>query len=60
MSQMLRDSDVSALDDVKDKLKDEFVITANVENFEMPSILLAAAGTSNLEDKESTAVISIS
>lgn len=52
MSQMLRDSDVSALDDVKDKLKDEFVITANVENFEMPSIILAAAGTSNLEDKE--------
>ena len=52
MSQMLKDSDVSALDDIKDKLKDEFVITANVENFEMPSIILAAAGTSNLEDKE--------
>lgn len=52
MSQMLQDSQISALDEIKDKLKDEFVITAEVENFEMPSIILAATASSNLEDQE--------
>lgn len=52
MSQMLQDSQISALDEIKDKLKDEFVITAEVENFEMPSIILAAAAPSHLEDQE--------
>lgn len=43
-SEMLNDSDIDALDDIKDKLKDEFIISANVENLEMPSIFMAISG----------------
>ncbi len=41
-SQMLAESDIDALEDIKDSLKDEFVIKANVTDFEMPSIIMAS------------------
>ncbi len=41
-SQMLAETDIDALEEIKDSLKDEFVIKANVTDFEMPSIIMAA------------------
>ncbi|MBC8546890.1 hypothetical protein H8711_08075 [Clostridiaceae bacterium NSJ-31] len=36
------------LGDLKDKLKDEFVVTAQAENFHLPSIMMAVANDSEL------------
>ena len=48
-SQMLAESDIDTLNDISDKLKDEFVIKANVTDFEMPSILMAASSMTDVD-----------
>lgn len=55
-SQILNECDFDELDDVKDQLKDEFVIQADVTDFEMPSILLA---TTTLQDIDTDDIDSI-
>ena len=51
-SQLLEDTDIDTLDDIKDKLKDEFVIKANVTDFEMPSIMLATTSVTEVDTDE--------
>lgn len=51
-SQMLAESDIDTLNDISDKLKDEFVIKANVTDFEMPSILMAASSMTDVDHEE--------
>lgn len=48
-SQMLAETDIEALEDVKDSLKDEFVIKANVTDFEMPSIIMATTSVVDVD-----------
>lgn len=51
-SQMLAESDIDTLNDISDKLKDEFVIKANVTDFEMPSILMAASSMTDVDHED--------
>ena len=51
-SQMLAESDIDTLNDISDKLKDEFVIKANVIDFEMPSILMAASSMTDVDHED--------
>lgn len=51
-SQMLAESDIDTLNDISDKLKDEFVIKANVTDFEMPSILMAASSMTDVNHED--------
>lgn len=51
-SQMLAESDIDILNDISDKLKDEFVIKANVTDFEMPSILMAASSMTDVDHED--------
>lgn len=51
-SQMLTESDIDTLNDISDKLKDEFVIKANVIDFEMPSILMAASSMTDVDHED--------
>lgn len=48
-SQMLAETDIDALEDIKDSLKDEFVIKANVTDFEMPSIIMATTSVVDVD-----------
>lgn len=52
----LKDSFDGLLDDkigdIKDKLTDEFVVTAHAQNFRLPSIMVAAANDSDLFDDD--------
>lgn len=54
-SELLKDSNITELDDIKDKLKDEFVISANVTNLEMPSIYCAISAMVDLDNDNLTA-----
>ena len=49
---MLAESDIDTLNDISDKLKDEFVIKANVIDFEMPSILMAASSMTDVDHED--------
>ena len=51
-SQMLAESDIDTLNDISDKLKDEFIIKANVTDFEMPSILMAASSMTDVDHED--------
>lgn len=52
LSETMKSMDTDLLDKIRDKIKDEFVIQAQVKNFEMPSIIMAVTTASEWEDSD--------